>query len=331
MKKGFTLIELLAVIVILAIIALIAVPTITGLIEKARKGGAESSALGWIYAVEKQAMLNELSTSNTIDLNSRYNVSELISKGVKVKGQTPSSGYVALTNGKVSSSTLCIGNYKVVVEDNKVKSSTKENNCVVDNSYPSVVYSRVNAGTHVGYPIEAGVDMGNKYVYDDDGVDVPFDSLDECKAAYDSYEQCVAQNFTTPDLDYKTSPDASWRYYLKYTLNSNGIIEEIDACGKHNGQEFCLERSADGSKHEQNKTLLLNTFGTDDCGVYSSGVYCGDDYLSAGSFANGHVDTGDNFPACHVFDSGAAICFGFAATDGESSSSELIESGNMPL
>ena len=91
MKKGFTLIELLAVIVILAIIALIAIPTITGIVERAKKGGAESSALGWIDAVEKQAMLNELSESNKIDLNSRYNVSELISKGVKVKGQTPSS------------------------------------------------------------------------------------------------------------------------------------------------------------------------------------------------------------------------------------------------
>ncbi len=43
MKKGFTLIELLALIVILAIIALIAVPTITGIVEKAKKGGAESS------------------------------------------------------------------------------------------------------------------------------------------------------------------------------------------------------------------------------------------------------------------------------------------------
>ena len=50
-KKGFTLIELLAVIVILAIIALIATPTILGVIEKAKKGAAESSALGYIDAI----------------------------------------------------------------------------------------------------------------------------------------------------------------------------------------------------------------------------------------------------------------------------------------
>lgn len=325
-KKGFTLIELLAVIVILAIIALIATPTITGIVEKAKKRGAESSALGWIDAVEKQAMLNELSESNRIDLNSRYNVSELISKGVKVKGETPSSGYVALSNGKVSSSTLCVGNYKVVVEDNKVKSSTKENNCVVDNSYPNVVYSRVNAGTHVGYPIDANQDMGSKYVITSMNVDIPFDTEEECT---NNAASCTLKNFTTPNLDYKESPDASWKFYLKHTLNSNGIIEEIDVCGKHNGQEFCLERSADGSKYEQNKTLLLNTFGTDSCDVYSSSVGCSDASVNAHALADGYVSVGDAMTGCSVRGGGAAVCYGLVAPEGESSSSEPIGSGNM--
>ena len=57
MKKGFTLIELLAVVVILAIIALIAVPTISGIVEKARKGGAEQSAHGYIDAVNKEQLI----------------------------------------------------------------------------------------------------------------------------------------------------------------------------------------------------------------------------------------------------------------------------------
>ena len=60
MKKGFTLIELLAVIVILAIIALIATPMILGVIETARKGAAKTSALGYLDAVEKQIMINQL-------------------------------------------------------------------------------------------------------------------------------------------------------------------------------------------------------------------------------------------------------------------------------
>ena len=309
MKKGFTLIELLAVIVILAIIALIAVPTITGIVEKAKKGGAESSALGWIDAVEKQAMINELSTSNTIDLNSRYNVSELISKGVKVKGQTPSSGYVALTNGKVSSSTLCIGNYKVVVEDNKVKSSTKENNCVVD-SYLNVVYSRVDVGTHVGYPIEAGVDMGNKYVYNYSDEKVPFNSLEECGYAFNS-EYCVLKNFTTPNLYYKTSPDSSWEYYLKHYLNSDGIIEEIDVCGKHNGEEYCLERDSDGSKFVQNRTLLYNTFGSGSCSAYDSDILCHADSLYASATVGYKVIVTDDsylHYGCFVYSGGAAVC-----------------------
>ena len=315
MKKGFTLIELLAVIVILAIIALIAVPTVSGIVEKVKKGGAESSALGWIDAVEKQAMLNELTEANKIDLNSRYNVSELISKGVKVKGQTPSSGYVVLSNDKVSLSTLCIGNYKVVVEDNKIKSSTKENNCVVDNSYPRYVYSRAYGATHVGYPIDAGKDMGSKYVWTDSGVSVPFNSLEECNASGGSNEQCVVQNFTTPNLDYKTSPDASWKFYLKHTLNSNGIIEEIDVCGKYNGQEFCLERSADGSKYEQNKTLLLSTFGNGSCDVYSSSVQCFGGSIGTYAFDDGLVRTDDDVAGCAVSGSGTAGCYVMVAPE----------------
>ena len=78
-KKGFTLIELLAVIVILAIIALIATPIITGIVANVKKGGAESSALGWIDAVDKYLvtviaqepdMVNEINELNVeVDVN----------------------------------------------------------------------------------------------------------------------------------------------------------------------------------------------------------------------------------------------------------------------
>lgn len=69
-QKGFTLIELLAVIVILAIIALIATPMILGVINTAKKGSAESAALGYIDAVEKSAVIalldDEATGSSTI-------------------------------------------------------------------------------------------------------------------------------------------------------------------------------------------------------------------------------------------------------------------------
>ena len=52
--KGFTLIELLAVIVILAIIALIATPMILGVIDSAKKGAAQSSAMVILKQLKNQ-------------------------------------------------------------------------------------------------------------------------------------------------------------------------------------------------------------------------------------------------------------------------------------
>ena len=94
MKKGFTLIELLAVIVILAIIALIATPTILGVVETARKGAAESSVLGYIDAVEKQAMINEMDET---DGNSLTDATFTDLEQVSVKGQRPNDAYTIKT------------------------------------------------------------------------------------------------------------------------------------------------------------------------------------------------------------------------------------------
>ena len=65
-QKGFTLIELLAVIIILAIIALIAVPTILGIIDKAREGAAEDATYGLVSAAETyyaEQMINNAGTA----------------------------------------------------------------------------------------------------------------------------------------------------------------------------------------------------------------------------------------------------------------------------
>ena len=119
-KKGFTLIELLAVIVILAIIALIATPQILGVIETARVGSAESSALGYVDAVEKQVLLNDVDSKATatqrFNLNAVYSYTkaQLDSKGVTVKGKAPSSGTVIIgTDGQVVEATLQFGDYNV--------------------------------------------------------------------------------------------------------------------------------------------------------------------------------------------------------------------------
>ena len=129
MKKGFTLIELLAVIVILAIIAVIAVPTILGVVEKARKGAAESSALNYLDAVEKQIAINELNSDDTDNINDGvYEISDLDAKKVSVKGQKPSEGWVQITRKQVVNYSLKVNNYYVNPRENNVSQAVADKN-----------------------------------------------------------------------------------------------------------------------------------------------------------------------------------------------------------
>lgn len=118
-NKGFTLIELLAVIVILAIIALIATPIILGVIDTAKKGAAESSALGYIDAVEKQVMINEVEgvTADKFNLASelKYTVANLTTKKVAVKGEKPvdTNNVVLGTDGLVKYAELTVNGFTV--------------------------------------------------------------------------------------------------------------------------------------------------------------------------------------------------------------------------
>jgi len=116
-KKGFTLIELLAVIVILAIIALIATPTILGVIEKARKGASEQSALGYIDAVEKQVAINQVKNENLIN-DGTYNVPMT---GITVKGEAPTKGWLKIEKGMVTNYSFVIGKYVITKGSETVK------------------------------------------------------------------------------------------------------------------------------------------------------------------------------------------------------------------
>ncbi len=123
-KKGFTLIELLAVIVILAIIAIIATPMILGIIEKAKKGGAESSALGYLDAVEKTIATNMLDTNKTNIEDGVYEVSKLKSTkyDVKVKGEQPTDdSWVKIEKGQVTACSLKIGEYVINCNEETTK------------------------------------------------------------------------------------------------------------------------------------------------------------------------------------------------------------------
>ena len=140
-KKGFTLIELLAVIIILAIIALIAVPVVLNMIEKARKGAARSSTLGYVDSIEYYAGFQNVSkdteitgydvvlpemtngqvtcTKTTSGWNNECSeFFEAVDK--KAKGDKPKTATIVISsNGKVLSGTSMVYNGYTVNYDGK--------------------------------------------------------------------------------------------------------------------------------------------------------------------------------------------------------------------
>ena len=116
-NKGFTLIELLAVIVILAIIALIATPIILGVIDTAKKGSAEASALAYVKAVEDQIIIGQVTAETTDDITlpttgtKEYAIGSGELASVQVKGTAPTNakGKVVIdSTGEVKTGTCLV-------------------------------------------------------------------------------------------------------------------------------------------------------------------------------------------------------------------------------
>ncbi len=109
-KKGFTLVELLAVIVILALIALIATPIILNVINDAKKEAAKDSFYGYMDAIEKAIIVNDIDEEEgfpTPDSNGCYKLNELNEK-VNIKGTKPKiadDAKVCLKEGTTTSLT----------------------------------------------------------------------------------------------------------------------------------------------------------------------------------------------------------------------------------
>ena len=229
-KKGFTLVELLAVIVVLAIIALIATPQILNVVEKARKGAAKSSALGYIDAVEKQIMVNQLNENPEI-LDGEYSLPMDNKYKISIKGSKPSSGNMTITKSKVVSATMCINNYTVTYNG---KTATVGDKC--NGSSSNTESGSSNAPT-----------------------------IDTCPGCVYAYTMDVWKYSGTPTTlssnqyktDYREVVSASgMNYFLGMKLNSSGVIEKAYACEVNNGKAFCLEGSMDGSLYSENRTLL---------------------------------------------------------------------------
>lgn len=123
MKKGFTLIELLAVIVILAIIALIATPMILGVIENAKKGAVESSANGYIQAIEKQSLTDIINGGAEL----KDGVYDVPIENVSIKGEPPKAGWLVVEKGEIKDYSFSIDGYIVSKGEKTVKGDKPAN------------------------------------------------------------------------------------------------------------------------------------------------------------------------------------------------------------
>ena len=246
MKKGFTLIELLAVIVILAIIALIATPTITGLIEKAKKGSVEQSANGYIDAVDKQIALNLMDSDDTNNIDEDIYDYPMDSYNVKVKGQTPKKGWVEVTKSGVYRYSLVIGDY-VVTYDGETKTVIKGTEPA---QKPGISYLYSNDMNTVA--------LGNKYTAKTyNNVTIPFNTMEECKnPGYIDSETCALNNYTTQSVMYDHNPSSEWNVYNRYSIDNQNNVRKINTCFKHNGNEYCL----DFSNYNGSKNLLKSIY-----------------------------------------------------------------------
>ncbi len=130
MKKGFTLIELLAVIVILAVIALIATPIILNVIDTAKQGAAESSALGYVDAVEKQVMINKVQSNEALVIGEgEYTKVELAAKKLSIKGEVRDALVRIDARGKVTNGKFCINDYSVDYDGKHAKVNKNADYC----------------------------------------------------------------------------------------------------------------------------------------------------------------------------------------------------------
>ena len=114
-NKGFTLVELLAVLVILAIIALITTPIILGVIDDARKDGAEDKAWGYINAIEiayTQDQTNDVEYKNgsvvNIPASGKAKVGTI---DVRASGENPSGGSFKIDTGVITVDNLVFDGY----------------------------------------------------------------------------------------------------------------------------------------------------------------------------------------------------------------------------
>ena len=233
-KKGFTLIELLAVIVILAIIALIATPIVLNMINNARKRAAESSALGFVDAIEYNNGFAQTEQAGYTEINGTD--LDATSINVKMKGKKPTGGTVTIENGKVTSANICVEEYTVVYDGREV--------------------TKVDKGCNGSSSSESSIT-----------------TCPGCKFIFTTSTLTIGESAPTGTVDDYTILINTHPYFLGLITDDKNVIQRVFACGIINESAFCLEGN-DPTKYEKNVKTLNETFHDCKADASNSPSYC---------------------------------------------------------
>ena len=113
-NKGFTLIEILSTIVVIGIISVITVPTVLGVIKKARMAAYKDSAYGYIEAakVYLASHIDEVTEEEEIYFICDGESCKYKNEELSFKGNTPKSGLITIKgNGETTIENLYNGRY----------------------------------------------------------------------------------------------------------------------------------------------------------------------------------------------------------------------------